>query len=121
MGDAWDEERFQRTIRAVHLEAFYEEKGADFLLESGGKNLSSGQIRRVSLARALYRDRDILLFDEPTVNLDAESIEAFWHNVERLKADRICLIVTHDPRIVALCDVVYSLEEGRLFRRDEAR
>lgn len=121
MGDAWDEERFQKTIRAVHLEAFYEEKGADFLLESGGKNLSSGQIRRVSLARALYRDRDILLFDEPTVNLDAESIEAFWQNVERLKADRICLIVTHDPRIVALCDVVYSLEEGRLFRRDEAR
>jgi len=81
--------------------------------ESGG-TVSSGQAQRLAIARAIYKKSPIIVFDEPTANLDAESVEKFKAAVRRLSADKICIIVTHDAPTIAVCDKVYLLENGKI-------
>jgi len=81
--------------------------------ESGG-TVSSGQAQRIAIARAIYKKSSILVFDEPTANLDADSIEKFQSTIKRLSKDKICIVVTHDESTMTVCDKVYVLDEGQL-------
>jgi len=81
--------------------------------ESGG-TVSSGQAQRIAIARAIYKKSPILVFDEPTANLDADSIEKFQSTIKRLSKDKICIVVTHDESTMTVCDKVYILEEGHV-------
>jgi putative ABC transport system ATP-binding protein len=80
--------------------------------------LSMGQRQRVALARALAGGPEILLADEPTASLDAES----GHNAMRLIREmagsrgKTVVVVTHDPRIFPMADRVLYLENGRISR-----
>lgn len=86
-----------------------QEQQYDTVIGDGSQPLSSGQEQRIGIARALYQKADILLFDEPTANLDAESIDIFLDTLDRVAADRICIVVTHDPRVMERCSQVYCL------------
>lgn len=84
------------------------------VIGDGRLSLSSGQAQRIAIARALYQDANVLLFDEPTANLDVESVEIFLQTLEQLAGDHICLVVTHDPRVIQCCQTVMELKEGQL-------
>jgi zinc transport system ATP-binding protein len=74
--------------------------------------LSGGQRRRVLVARALAAEPDILVLDEPTANMDAESEERLFKTLGRLKGNTTILIVTHDTEFVsALTDRVLCIGE----------
>ena len=73
-------------------------------LGEDGAGLSAGQRQRVALARAFLRDAPLLLLDEPTSNLDAESEAAVVEAVRRLAAGRTVLLVAHRPALAALAD-----------------
>lgn len=94
-------------------------QGFDTLLGEGGGTVSSGQAQRIAIARALYKNTDIIVFDEPTANLDVDSIEKFQTTVKNLAKDKICVIVTHDLSTITVCDKVYRLEQG--YVREEVR
>jgi len=81
--------------------------------ESGG-TVSSGQAQRIAIARAIYKKSSILVFDEPTANLDADSIEKFQSTIKRIVKDKICIVVTHDESTMTVCDKVYILDEGQV-------
>ena len=76
--------------------------------------LSGGQQQRVAIARALVHDPDILICDEPTASLDAES----GHNVMKLlrdlavQPDRAAIIVTHDERVLEFADRIHHMADG---------
>ena len=78
--------------------------------------LSMGQRQRVAIARALAGEPDLILADEPTASLDAES----GHDAMRLMRDLVTtrgktvIVVTHDPRILPLADRVLHLKNGRI-------
>jgi putative ABC transport system ATP-binding protein len=77
--------------------------------------LSGGQQQRVAIARALVNDADVILADEPTGNLDAQSaneIIALFHALNR--AGRTIVLVTHDAALAAQCRRVVRLTAGRL-------
>jgi len=86
---------------------------ATLIGESGG-TVSSGQAQRLAIARAIYKKSPIVVFDEPTANLDVESIEKFQNSVRRIAADKICIIVTHDTNTLDICDKVYLLADGKI-------
>lgn len=86
--------------------------GFDTLLGEGGNTVSSGQAQRIAIARAIYKKSKIFIFDEPTANLDKDSIAKFQAAVKKLAEDNICIIVTHDTSTVDICDKVYILSEG---------
>jgi ABC-type multidrug transport system fused ATPase/permease subunit len=73
-------------------------------LGEDGAGLSAGQRQRVALARAFLRDAPLLLLDEPTSNLDAESEAAVVEAVRRLAAGRTVILVAHRPALAALAD-----------------
>lgn len=84
--------------------------GYDTQISENGNSVSSGQAQQISLSRALYHRTDIILFDEPTSNLDKESIDVFKEMINKIKENRIIIIVSHDENITRSCDFCYRLE-----------
>jgi putative ABC transport system ATP-binding protein len=80
------------------------------------RDLSGGQKQRVAIARALAGRSPILLADEPTANLDSQmgrQILGLFRDLA-VKENRALLIVTHDPKVRAICDRVIEIQDGRL-------
>lgn len=88
--------------------------GFETRLGESGNTLSSGQAQRIAIARAIYQNRPVIVFDEPTANLDADSIEKFHMAVHKLALNNICIIVTHDISTISACDKVYLLDSGKV-------
>lgn len=79
--------------------------GVNETLGETGAGLSGGEARRVTLARALLAGADVLLVDEPTADLDAETAAAVRATLMGLRDEGVLLIIaTHDPELVAACD-----------------
>ncbi|WP_372661349.1 thiol reductant ABC exporter subunit CydD [Amycolatopsis kentuckyensis] len=74
-----------------------------------GAGLSTGQRRRVALARAVLLDRPLILLDEPTEGVDAETEAAILERLPKVLAGRTAVIVSHHPAVLAQCDRVVSL------------
>ena len=77
-------------------------------------NLSGGQRQRLSLARAFLLDRPVLLLDEPLANVDDASAAVILRALDRIRATRTCLAITHQTQLLDYADVVYRLEGGRV-------
>jgi ATP-binding cassette subfamily C protein CydCD len=86
----------------------------DTRLGEDGLNLSGGQRQRLSLARAFLLDRPILLLDEPLANVDAASAAVILKALDRLRARKTCLAITHESTLLKYADDVYCLKEGRI-------
>jgi ATP-binding cassette subfamily C protein len=84
----------------------------------GGLRLSGGERRRVALARALVGSPDLLLLDEPTSELDADSSAALSRALRSLRGAMTIVAVTHDPLLAAAADRSYLLDGGRLTPRE---
>ena len=111
---AGDEERLGQALRTACAEEFVSglEHGADTELGERGAGLSEGQTQRVAIARAIFSGRPVLLLDESTSALDAETEEQLLKNLRGL-TDRTVIIVTHRPAALAICDrVLRFTEEG---------
>jgi ATP-binding cassette subfamily B protein len=80
----------------------------------GGSQLSVGQWQRVALARAFMRHSDLLILDEPTASLDAESEQALFHRMAELKEGRTAILITHRFSTIRFADRIVVLDEGRL-------
>ena len=78
-----------------------------------GHALSGGQARRIALARALLRDCPVLLLDEPTAGLDAETETDVLASLLGATRGKTLLVVTHQPRVMALADRVLTLTRGQ--------
>lgn len=94
--------------------------GFDAVLGENGVTLSGGEAQRLSIARALLRRPKALILDEPTNHLDVEAVEAILRALREQAQQPTLIIVSHDPRIIALADTVYRLEDGCL-RRETVR
>jgi len=79
-----------------------------------GRKLSGGQRQRVAIARAMIRDAPVLLLDEPTTGLDAESTRRILAPLRRLMAGRTTIIISHNLLTVTDADRILYLEQGRI-------
>ena len=109
-----------RAARAAQIHDFIASlpDGYDSYAGEAGVRLSGGQARRIAIARALLKDAPILLLDEPTEGLDAQTGRALVESIETLMAGRSVLVITH--RLADLgdrVDEVLVLERGRVVER----
>ena len=83
--------------------------------------LSGGEQQRVAIARALVGDPQLLLCDEPTANLDAETGHKVMEQLQRVgkRPDRAMIIVTHDSRIFEFGDRLVHMDDGRIHEVQE--
>ncbi|WP_436500545.1 ABC transporter ATP-binding protein [Actinokineospora sp. HUAS TT18] len=80
----------------------------------GGLELSGGQWQRLAVARGLYRDAPLLIWDEPTAPLDAKAEFAVYESLRTLAADRTVVLITHRLASVRHADRIYLMHEGEL-------
>ncbi len=112
-----DEAKLKRAVQDAMLEEMVSQhpEGMDMMLGENGVKLSGGQKQRVGIARALYKDAQILLFDEATSALDPETEKAIVTTINHLaKMEKTIVIVAHRVTTLEMCDRIYSLEEGRI-------
>ena len=81
--------------------------------EKGGM-LSGGQLQRIGIARSLYFDKKIIILDEPTSSLDNKSSDKIMKTLNKLKINKIIIIVTHSSKISSSSDKIYTIENGSL-------
>lgn len=81
----------------------------------GGRNLSGGQRQRLALARALYRNSDILVLDEATSALDKDGERAMLEQLRTRRPEQLIIMVTHKPELLDYCDKVIHMQvDGRI-------
>ena len=116
-GVAVADERLWEALAFVALDDFVRALplGLDAPLGEDGVNVSGGQRQRLSLARAFVLDRPILLLDEPLAHVDAASEAVIVRALQRLRRGRTCIAVTHQPALYQCADLVYRLDNGRVF------
>lgn len=112
-----DREAVERAARIAHLHNFVAEElpeGYDTLVGERGIRLSGGQRQRVGIARALYHNPDILVFDEATSSLDTMTEDAVMGAIHELMGRKTIIMIAHRLTTVREADVIYLLEEGRI-------
>ena len=91
-------------------------EGVDTLIGENGTVLSGGQRQRIALARALYKDCELLVMDEATAALDTETEKAVIDSVRRIKENKTILMVTHHMSLANECDIIYKIEDRKMTR-----
>jgi ATP-binding cassette subfamily B protein AbcA/BmrA len=117
--DVSDEE-IAKACRMSRLSGFIGqlEEGLDYEVGQFGEHLSGGQRQKISVARALLSDADILILDEPTASLDITSTQEITETIEMLKGKRTVIAVTHDPDVIKHGDHIivinsdHTIDEG---------
>jgi len=84
-----------------------------------GSRISGGQLQRVGIARALYNNPDILIFDESTSALDKETELDILKNIYKFKNKKTMIIITHKKELLKNCDKIYKLENGKFLENEK--
>jgi ATP-binding cassette subfamily C (CFTR/MRP) protein 1 len=118
-GREYDEHRFRATIEAACLgpDIAILKNGLDTEIGEKGINLSGGQKARVSFARAVYQNTDILLLDDPLSAVDAHVGQHMFHKGIRgghLLKGKTIILVTHQVHLLEECDKVVVLDGGHV-------
>ena len=111
-----DNSKIEECISAVKLEKFVNNlsDGIDTPIGQKGLQISGGQRQRLSLARALYFDREILILDEATNALDEETERQIIQELGILKGKKTVLMISHNIKNLSICDKVYKMENKKL-------
>lgn len=83
-------------------------------LGEGGTNISGGQTQLVGLARALYKNADVVLLDEPTSSMDKKMSSFVMNLLHKLKSEKVICIITHEVGVARNVDNAYVLESGKI-------
>ena len=89
--------------------------GVNHHLLERGKNLSGGQIQRIGIARALYFEPDIIIFDESTSSLDRINEEKILKLIDKISSNKTIIFVSHRKEVLNFCDITYHMENKKIY------
>ena len=81
-----------------------------------GSKISGGERQRIGIARALYRNSEVLFLDEATSNLDKKTEIEFLKSINKIKKDKTIILITHSDTALRYCDIVYELKYQKIFK-----
>ncbi len=104
-------EKIKKIIQDLNLNDLINdsELGLETLVGERGVRISGGQLQRIGIARALYKDPDILVLDEITSSLDDETEDKIMRLIENLKGKKTIIIISHKKRCLENCDQIINL------------
>ena len=114
-----DDSLIKESIVKANLEEFIKNlpNGLDTIVGEKGIRLSGGQQQRIGIARALYRDPEILILDEATSSLDQLTEKKIMESIQFLKRKKTLIIVTHRLSTVQNCDRILFIEKGKIIKQ----
>jgi len=112
-----DEEKINNCIKQVQLDKMINSisNGTNHILLERGKNLSGGQIQRIGIARALYFDSDIIIFDESTSSLDSANEEKILKLIDKISNDKTIIFISHRKDVLNFCDITFHMENKKIY------
>jgi ATP-binding cassette, subfamily B, bacterial PglK len=110
---------FQRIEKAIEYAQLTDvvsalDSGLDTQLGERGVRLSGGQIQRIGIARALYSNPPILVFDEASSALDSETEKEIVKSIDSLGGNKTIIIIAHRISTLKNCDKIYTLKQGKI-------
>ena len=111
-------ENLHRAIKSSRLEKLVKESNYGVHLHIGehGSKISGGQRQRLSLARLFYFNKELLILDEPTSAMDDKTELEIIKELKIMKNNKTMIIVSHNKKILELCDIVYKIEKKKLIQ-----
>ena len=115
-----DNKKIIEAIKSSQLEDFFISKNNDlnFMVGEDGKNLSGGQKQRIGIARSLYKDPELLIFDESTSSLDDKTEAKFVETINSIK-DKTIIIISHKKSTLKNCDKIHYLNNGKILNDND--
>lgn len=118
--DQYCQKKIRDAAHIAHCVNFITDKedGYETVVGDKGIRLSGGQRQRICIAREIFRNSEILIFDEATASLDSESEHYIQQSMEKFLGKKTMIIVTH--RLSTLrnkCDMIYVLSQGKIIER----
>ena len=112
--DEINDVKIWNALRESSLEDFVKQlpEGLDTQLGERGVRLSGGQKQRIGIARALYKDPDILFFDEATSALDNETEKAIMESIDSLQGNKTLVIIAHRLSTIENCNHIFRVDNG---------
>ena len=110
----YDKEKLEFALNISGLKDFIDQspEGLGKMLTENGKNISGGQQQRIAIARALYKNAEVMLLDEPFNELDESSeISLLEHFRKLAQQGKIIVLVTHSKQSLSYCTKIISLDE----------
>lgn len=116
-----DDELVWKALEEAQLKDFVEQlpKKLDTEVGERGARISGGQRQRIGIARALYRNPEILVFDEATSALDNDTEKDVMEAIENLQGTKTMIIIAHRLTTIEKCDYIYKVENQRVQRIDK--
>tara|TARA_B100000795_G_C22743926_1_gene416540 strand:- start:316 stop:1320 length:1005 start_codon:yes stop_codon:yes gene_type:complete len=112
-----DDKKINYCIKKVQLDSLISsfDDGINHKLLESGKNLSGGQKQRIGIARALYYEPDIMVFDESTSSLDLINEQKILELIQEVSADKTVIFVSHRKEVLNFCDIIYRIENKKIY------
>ena len=116
-----DDKKIFEIIKLLKLDQLIleSEKGIDTIVGNRGIKLSGGQRQRIGIARAIYKDPQILILDEATNALDYESEKDILNSLIKNKQNKIIMIINHRVNMLKNCDRVLVVKNGMIIENDK--
>lgn len=111
-----DRDAVQQALGVAHADRFVEQLPRNLLTILGetGFGISGGQVRRLAIARAALSQSSLILCDEPTADLDAETAALVTESLIAMASGNILIVATHDRAVAEQCDRIFYVEDGHL-------
>ena len=121
LGRECDDERLYTLLDRAGLKewALSLPQKLDSMISENAANLSDGQKMRIKILRGLIGQREIIIMDEPSSNLDSQSSEKIQMLITEDLADKTVIIATHDPALIRICNRHYVIDAKGNIKEDE--
>ena len=117
-GAGFDDKKLMQVLEVAELGYWFKElpQGFDTILGEHGKNLSGGERQRLAIARAILKNTDIWILDEPTANLDTITEQSIMQTIRRITRDKTVLWITHRLVEMNRFDEIVVIQNGMVIQ-----
>ena len=112
-------EEIERALARSQAKDFIDKLGLEYKIKDGGLGVSVGQAQRLAIARALLRKGDLLLLDEPTASLDAQSENLVLQALNEMSRRQTTLMITHRIEDLKQCDQIFVMQNGEIVQQGD--
>ena len=111
------DEKIHYALSQAQATEFIDKLGLDYEIKDGGLGISVGQAQRLAIARALLRKGSLLLLDEPTASLDAQSENLVLQALNEMSCYQTTLMITHRIEDLKQCDQIFVMQQGEIVQQ----